>query len=506
LIKHRNSGILLHITSLPSPYGIGDIGPEAYRFADMLKSSRTGYWQILPLSPTSHLFDYSPYSGLSAFAGNTMLISPDLLHEEGLLEKEQIERAQVDAQSKVDFDQAVHIKSTLLDEAWKAFEYACGFNDKTFLSFWKEHALWLDDYATFIAISEKYRDINWLHWPDEYRNKKGKAINRIKKELEGRILKEKFLQFVLFKQWQKLRDYCHANGISIFGDLPFYVSHYSADVWGFPSYFKLGPNKEPVSVSGVPPDYFSEEGQLWNTPVFNWNKLKKHDFDWWTKRIMHNFKFYDLLRLDHFRAFSEFWEVPAGSENAINGKWTKTPGTKFFKKLKSLGVNDQIIAEDLGDIDMGVTNLMEKFGLPGMKVLQFAFDLNEGENEHIPHHHVQNAVVYSGTHDNNTSRGWYARDASASALKILNQYSGKKITEENVHMELVRMCFASVAGLAVIPIQDLLGLGAEAKMNRPGTASGNWRWRLTKDQISAQHIEQLRELNEIYGRTSSNIS
>lgn len=502
MINQRSSGFLLHITSLPSSYGIGDLGPEAYKFADFVANSGSECWQVLPLNPVSSDYGFSPYSGLSAFAGNTLLISPDMMHEEGLLDQEDLKNYKLPPSSKVNFQQAIENKVRLLEKAWRKFEYNLGFNDPKFLEFWDKHDLWLEDYALFIALSEKYDTYDWKTWPEEIKEKKQKPIETLQQELEGRILKEKFLQYVFFRQWDSLKKYCHQSGIKLFGDLPFYVSSNSADVWSFPQFFKLDSHMKPTASSGVPPDYFSETGQLWNTPVFNWKQLKKENFFWWTQRILHNFKFFDLLRLDHFRAFSAYWEVPAYEETATNGKWRKTPGNKFFKLLKEKDIIDSIIAEDLGDIDNNVVKLMEKYRFPGMNVLHFGFEEKEIENEHIPYNHLKNSVVYTGTHDNNTSKGWFENDASEEEKIKLCQYTGKKITQINVSSEMIRLAMESTANLAMVPIQDVLDLGQEAMMNRPGTESGNWQWRLLPNQLTEQHAKMIKGMNETFGRNN----
>lgn len=500
MLTERSSGILMHITSLPSPFGVGDLGNEAYDFVDLLRESNTRYWQLLPLSPTIEAFGFSPYSSLSAFACNTLLISPEMLYREGLLDKKDVEVRPAKPTSKADFNAAVSLKKPLLEKAWQNFKRQKGQEGADYKSFCKEHKLWLEDYALFVALSDENKGKAWNKWAQPLRNRSQQALEEARKALKEQVEKEKFLQLQFFRQWKMLKAYCKEKEVRLFGDLPFYLNLNSADIWSFPQYFKLDKDKKPLKVSGVPPDYFSESGQLWGTPVYDWEQLERDRFVWWKYRVLHNFKFFDLLRLDHFRAFSACWEVPASEQTAVNGEWRKVPGEDFFRGIKRLRIEDKIVAEDLGDIDQPVVDLIKKFNFPGMKVLQFAFEDKEHGNLHVPYAHERNYVVYSATHDNNTSRGWFENEAKEEDLKNLRHYLGHKVDQHNIAHEMVRMCLGSVANLAIVPVQDLLGLGQEAIMNRPGTASGNWQWRLLPGQVKQEHIKLMKALNDFYWR------
>ena len=504
LLTERTSGILLHITSLPSPYGIGDLGKAAYRFADVLHTSNTRYWQVLPINSTLRKFGHSPYSGLSAFAGNPLLISPELLYNAGLLAKSDLGEV-IPHSEEVDFDRAQTLKAPLFEKAWLLFKKQRGQEHSSYLSFCNEHKFWLDDYALFVALFEKYKGETWNRWPRALRDREPSALKEVRKTMIEPIEKEKFLQYQFYRQWSMLRAYCKEKEVLFFGDLPFYVNLNSADVWSFPGYFKLSSSKKPLFVSGVPPDYFSKSGQLWGTPVYDWAALQADQFNWWKHRIAHNFKFFDLLRLDHFRAFSECWEVPAKEETAINGKWMKVPGEAFFKSLEKLGINDKIVAEDLGDIDQAVLDLAQKFQFPGMRVLQFAFETKPAGNQHVPFAHEKNSVCYTATHDNNTSRGWFESEAPKEQRINLQYFLGKPVRKETVARDMIRMCWNSPANLSVIPVQDLLGLGPEGLMNRPGTSEGNWRWRLLPGQLKKTHVDFLREINDFFWRNKGPI-
>lgn len=500
MLQERNCGILLHITSLPSSYGIGDLGPEAYKFADFMLQSGLTYWQILPLNPVEGESGYSPYSGLSAFAGNPMLISPELLLDEGYVSKKDLQHTIEFDESKVDFEQVIQFKKELLDKAFLDFDKDAGQRQSgLFKKFCHQHQHWLDDFADYMAIKNYFGAQAWYNWPVDLRDREKQSLKEFRKKLKSSIKKEKFLQFVFFQQWETLKLYCNDRGLKFFGDIPFYVGYDSADVWAHPEIFKLKEDKSPQAVAGVPPDYFSETGQLWGMPVFDWKKLKKDKYAWWLDRLSHNLEMFDLIRLDHFRAFSAYWEVPAGEKTAINGSWKKGPGKRFFKKLSRKYPDMPIIAEDLGDIDQPVYDLMDRFGMPGMKVLLFAFGEGMPQNTYIPHHHTENAVVYTGTHDNNTGLGWFT-EASAEEQKNLRQYLNRTLTEKNAANQLVRLAMSSVGKLCVIPMQDFLGLGKEAIMNVPSTANGNWLWRLEPGKTDARLAKKIKEMAIVYDR------
>ncbi len=501
MFDKRSSGVLLHITSLPSKYGIGDLGPEAYNFADKLVAAGQRFWQILPLNPTDLGYGNSPYSSHSAFAGNPLLISPELLVQDGLLEKKDLKTDSNFAPDKVNYNAVVQHRLKIWQQVWLNYKNSCPPTIKQeFKNFKNQNQNWLPEFALFVALKEHFEKVGWVSWPDELKHRQPEALEEYTEKLKDTIEKEKLLQFLFYRQWQALKDYCNQRKLYFIGDMPFYVSHDSADVWANQLYFKLDKKGMPTAVSGVPPDYFSETGQLWGTPVFNWSELQKNHFDWWLRRVSHNLRLFDLLRLDHFRAFSAYWEVPAGDKTAINGTWQPTPGAKFLKLVQDTHPEMPIIAEDLGEIDDPVRELQKQFSLPGMLVLLFAFGEDLPHSIYAPHNHYQRAIVYTGTHDNSTVRGWYEKDASAGDKKRLEQYSNYKLTKENAHEAMAILALGSVAKLAVLPVQDIIGLGSKATMNKPSTASGNWEWRLLKNQFTAANVKWLKQKTEIYGR------
>jgi len=503
IIPKRSAGVLLHISSLPSRFGIGDLGPEAYAFANLLIEAGQSYWQILPLNPTEIGYGNSPYSSHSAFAGNPLLISPELLAQEGLLQEKELHSEEEFDSTRVDFAKVSAFKVALLHKAYGNFMQ--DLPDalwKNFTAFQKAQKAWLQDYARFAAFKKHFKHKSWVEWPEEIKSRKQEAISKLEEQLREDVEFEMFLQFLFYRQWEKLKQYCNSKGITFLGDMPFYVSHDSADVWTHPAIFKLDKEGKPTAVSGVPPDYFSETGQLWGTPVFDWNQLKKQHFDWWMMRIAHNLQLFGLLRLDHFRAFSAYWEVPAGEETAVKGKWVKTPGAAFLTLVQQKFPEMPIIAEDLGEIDQPVRDLMHQFELPGMLVLLFAFGDDLPQSIYAPHNHNKDRIVYTGTHDNNTALGWYEQDASAADKARLRKYSNHSVTKDNVHEVMLWLAYMSVAQLAVVPMQDILGLGAAHIMNKPSTGNGNWEWRLAPGQFTRQHARQLKELAERYGRYS----
>lgn len=494
----RSSGILLHITSLPGKFGIGDIGPGAFDFIDFLADSGHKYWQLLPLNPTDGIYSHSPYSSHSAFAANQWLISPELLARDGFIDLEAFPPPAGIEAGKVIFDTVVNYKEKLFESAYQTFTRKEIFVEE-FAQFCKEQEHWLDNYALYLALREKFNRANWIDWPEDLRDRKAEAIEKAKSELSEKIKKEKFIQFLFFFQWKKLVIRAHKKDIKLFGDVPFYVNHDSADCWANPQFFKLNDKKNPTHVSGVPPDLFSKTGQLWGTPVYDWNNLKLSDFEWWISRLRQNLLLFDVVRLDHFRAFSAYWEVPAGHETAINGSWKKTPGSEFFSELKKEFPQMPFIAEDLGSLDQPVFDLLHEFNFPGMKVLQFAFGDPNRQNPYLPYNHLPNNVVYTGTHDNNTTRGWY-EDAGSEVKEHLEKYTGRTVTNENVAAVLHRMSLQSVAALAVTPLQDIVNLGKEALMNVPGSMKGNWSWRIKQEDMPLERIAELKQLNDLYGR------
>ena len=494
----RSSAILLHITSLPSKYGIGDMGETAYQFIDFLQLSGHRYWQLLPLNPTESSFSHSPYSSYSAFAGNPLLISPELLVIDGYLIKKDIAHHINFSESAVDFDKVSTFKYELLEKAYNTFKSDNKKYRKAFDKFCKENREWLDDYALYLTLKDHHGN-KWTDWPEPLRDRKTKALAEKKKELAAEIEKEEFFQFLFYSQWDSLVAYSHQKGIGFIGDIPFYINHDSADCWAHAAYFKLDEKRKPIKVSGVPPDYFSETGQLWGTPVYDWKELQKNGFDWWLSRLGQNLKLFDIVRLDHFRAFANYWEVPAKEETAINGKWAVSPGKAFFKVVEKKFPKMPFIAEDLGELDEPVYKLLNAFDFPIMKVLQFAFGEEMSINPYILHNHIKNSVAFTGTHDNNTTVGWF-QAADKEKKKRIQEYVGMKITSKNIHQIMHRMVLMSVSQLAVVPMQDILGLDENAIMNRPGTSKGNWTWRLKEDELPMDKAEELLKMNICYGR------
>jgi 4-alpha-glucanotransferase len=500
MITKRRSGVLLHITSLPSPNGIGNLGPTAYQFADFMQRSGLTYWQILPLNPVDEGSGFSPYSGLSAFAGNPLIISPELLVRDRLLTSSDIKLKKKYPADKVEFTSVVPQVKSWLNLAFQKFTRSRNKRLKgSYEQFCLYEADWLDDYADYSSFRQHFQGKSWDQWPDEIKNRDALALDDLRNELSQNIYQVKFEQFIFFRQWNALKAYCQKKGVKFLGDIPFYVGYDSADVWAHQELFKLKKNKLPKAVAGVPPDYFSKTGQLWGMPVFDWKQLKKKNYHWWMHRINHNLEMFDLVRLDHFRAFSAFWEVKASEKTAIHGKWKDGPRSGFFKKLKKKHKRVPIIAEDLGDIDQPVRDLMNEFGLPGMKVLHFAFGADMPKSGYIPHHHELNAIVYTGTHDNNTTRGWFKRLRLADR-KRLAQYLQQDVSVDNAAYLLSSLAMQSVCQLCIVPMQDFLNLGEEAIMNRPSTPTGNWLWRMKPDAITAPLIRQIKTLNLTYDR------
>jgi 4-alpha-glucanotransferase len=494
----RGSGILLHITSLPSRFGIGDAGPGACKFIDFLAGANQSYWQVLPLNPTSNGEANSPYSSSSAFAGNDNLISPELLVRDGYLSPESISSSPSFPNDQVDYETAISFKCNLLDQAFDNFK---NWNDRSgYEKFSAENSYWLDDFALFVALKEHFKEQSWGEWPPEIKNREPKALSAYSEKLLERIEKEKFWQYIFFSQWMETKNYAHKHDIKIVGDLPIYMSHQSSDVWAHPELFKLDDQKKPVFLSGVPPDYFSKTGQLWGNPVYNWDRIKATGFDWWIRRVRQNLTLCDLLRIDHFRGLAGYWEVPAGEKTAINGKWVTAPGTEFFSALTGFIPTLPIIAEDLGTITPDVKELMNKFGIPGMKVLLFAFGGVLAENPYLPHNHIKNCLVYTGTHDNNTIRGWYENEATDDEKENLARYLGWTPGPDNIHWTLIRLAMMSVADMVLISMQDILGLGSEARLNIPSTTQGNWKWRLDGTQLTEAISSRLKDMTLTYGR------
>lgn len=495
----KKSGILLHITSLFSSYGIGDMGPSAYRFTDFLADAGQTLWQILPLNPTDPAHANSPYSSISAFAGNVLFISPELLVRDGFVGANDIKPPFDFPAQRVDYNAVRIYKERILHLSYQNFKAKK--KDAAYERFCSLNSYWLDDFALFAAIKAGFDGNMWSDWPRGLRDRDPHALEDAKAKFNERYEKEKFLQYLFSKQWFLLKDYCRKRGISIIGDTPIYVNLDSVDVWKNPEIFKLNKNKRPRFVAGVPPDYFSETGQLWGNPVYNWKALKESGYIWWIQRMMHVLDLYDIVRIDHFRGFVGYWQVPAGEETAINGKWKKAPAQDFFNVMLENFPGLPIIAEDLGIITNDVKKIMKRFGFPGMKVLLFAFGEDNPHHPYLPQTYGENCVVYTGTHDNNTIRGWIRNEAGPEEKERLFKYLGREIPEEELHWELIRLAMASPANMSIIPMQDILGLGETCRMNKPAVTNGNWEWRLLPQQINSDLAKKLRDMTEANGRT-----
>jgi malto-oligosyltrehalose synthase/4-alpha-glucanotransferase len=500
--KERGAGVLLHITSLPSPFGIGDLGPAAYAFADFLYRGHQTYWQLLPLGPVDEGSKYSPYSAFSSMAGNTLLISPELLMKDHLLSSQQLEQYSQPTGDAVSFADAHDVREALLTLAWKNFAANKGHSlHGPFKKFTEEEAYWLDDFSLYIVLKQQHENRCWCDWPHEYKGRNPNALAQFAAQHSEAILYVKWLQFIFSRQWKKLRSYCASLDIQLFGDLPFYMCYDSADVWAHPEIFHLTEDGSIQYIAGVPPDYFNADGQLWGMPVFRWDILKADGYTWWVQRLRKNMELYDILRLDHFRAFSGYWEVPAGEKTAINGKWQPGPGHDFFKVLQEQLGKLPFVAEDLGEITEDVYQLRDAFKLPGMKVLQFAISDDIGKSMYSPHNYSNNNfIAYTGTHDNNTTRGWFQTDLKRNNLKELSNYTGIPVKESTIHEVVIRMAYGSIAKIVIVPLQDVLGMDAKSRMNTPGSTTSNWLWRLLPGQITAATEEQLRTWIRLYNR------
>lgn len=496
----RSAGVLLHITSLPSAMGIGDLGPEARKFADFLKQSGQRYWQILPLNPTGEAQLFSPYSALSSMAGNPLLISPESMVKDSLLTHQDVKNFTVINTGKVDFRAASRVREVLFEKGYRTF---LGHPERhaPFREFCRREAYWLEDFALYTVLKAQHEEKPWYEWPPPYKNRQSKALGDISRFHQERINKVKWLQYIFHKQWKELKAYCNQQNLLMFGDLPFYVSYDSSDVWAHPEIFRLDSARNMKGVAGVPPDYFNADGQLWGMPVFRWDVLKKKGYRWWIDRLRKNLELFDLLRLDHFRAFVAFWEVPATEKTAKNGKWRRGPGADFFKVVQEKLGKLPFVAEDLGDVDAAVYALRDEFQFPGMKVLQFAFDENMTTSDYIPHNYTPNFVVYTGTHDNNTTVGWWLKDTRQDVRANLKHYVDEPgISQNNIHHVLGKMAYASVAKIVILPLQDVLGLDESARMNRPATVKANWVWRLKQGQLLPTFRNKLLKWARLYNR------
>lgn len=499
--NERGAGILLHISSLPSPFGIGDMGPEARSFANFLYRSRQKYWQLLPLNPTEAGQGHSPYSAISSRAGNPLLISPELLAADGLLSYEALQPYFIEHTGRTDYEAARRCREELFAQAWESFKTQQESPLRQEIeAFNQKEESWLNDFALYSLMKELEEGKPWYEWPEKYRLREPKALEQLASEHKGKLEKIKWLQFLFFRQWKQLREYCNQRGIRFIGDLPFYVSYDSADVWAHSELFALDENGKVTGMAGVPPDAFSADGQLWGMPVFRWDVLKERNYDWWIDRLRKNMELYDLVRLDHFRAFADYWEVPAGEQTARNGSWKPGPGADFFTAIeKELG-ELPFVAEDLGEVNDTVFRLRDEFRMPGMKVLQFAFGEDLPYSDYIPHNYTPNFLVYTGTHDNNTVRGWYQDDADEATRLRVEAYAGRPLSAAEVNHVLARMAYASVARTVMLPIQDVFGLDSSARMNTPASAENNWSWRLVPEQVNGAAEDLLRKWTLLYNR------
>ena len=504
----RSSGLLLHISSLPGSYGIGDLGPEAYAFADYLQAAGQTIWQILPIVPVGH--GYSPYSSPSTFAGNTLFISPDLLVKDGLLKAEEIEFGADATPEKVDFRRVSAYKQQILKAAWNRFSAGdpTGMG-KEFAQFVSENSAWLHDYALYEAIKVREGDSGWTDWAPPLRDRNAAAIEHFESENGELIEMIKFFQFLFDRQWAALRKYCQERDVRLFGDLPIYVAQDSAEVWANRELFYLDATGNPTVVSGVPPDYFSETGQRWGNPLYKWDVMKARDYAWWAARMKRILALVDLVRLDHFRGFEAYWEVPASEKTAIKGEWRKGPGSDLFKSLERQLGTLPVIAENLGVITEGVTDLIAEFGFPGMAILQFAFDSGP-DNPFLPHNYSRDIVAYTGTHDNDTLLGWWkdtssTQDAAqiAGARAYCASYLNLKVSESSGHVngqcqdlnwKAIHALMESLADMVVTPVQDVLSMESSARMNTPGTTTNNWSWRLESGALTLGLAEKLSAL------------
>lgn len=497
----RCSGILLHITSLPSRFGVGDLGPEAYRFADFLCRAKQRMWQILPLNPSDGGGDYSPYSGWSAFAGNTLLISPENMVRDGFLEAGDLDPAPAFSGDKADYQAAERYRSRLFDRAFDRFSAGSARRfQESYGRFCEESRSWLDDAARFHVLKDNFEQKSWQHWPDEIKRRDPQAIEHVDRYFGTAIRKEKFVQFIFDFQWRALRAYCNGKNIRLFGDIPIYVTADSADVWSHPELFRLDQDMGPESVSGVPPDYFSETGQLWGHPLYRWDRLQATGYDWWKQRIAHNLDLFDWIRLDHFRGLVAFWEVPASHKSAMNGRWVEAPAADFLDCLRQSFPDLPMIAEDLGIITDDVREIMRRYQIPGMRVALFAFGDDFPESAYLPHNMDSNGMFFTGTHDTNTVRGWFQTEATAEMKVRVRKYLGCGLSADNISWAMIRLVMISPARIALIPMQDVLGLDETARMNRPGAARGNWRWRVSKDQLTEDIVDRLADLTATFGR------
>mgnify|MGYP000996345753 FL=1 len=500
-MKKRQSGVLMHISSLPGKYGIGSFGQSAYDFVDFLVRTKQRYWQILPLGTTS--YGDSPYQSFSAFAGNTYFIDFDILIEEGLLNEADVKGADFgDDPRKVDYAKIFDARRPIMEKAVARFLEADDLSD--YESFVEQNAAWLEVFAEYMAIKEHFDNLAWTEWPDEaIRRRDAASLASYREKLADKLTYHRVTQYLFFKQWLRLKAYANEHHIEIVGDMPIYVAADSADVWAQPHFFKTDAVGKPTCVAGCPPDEFSETGQLWGNPIYDWEAMDKDGYAWWIERLRESFKIYDIVRIDHFRGFESYWEVPAGSETSASGKWVKGPDYKLFAAVKEALGDLNIIAEDLGFMTDEVIELRERTGFPGMKILQFAFNPDD-ESIDSPHLAPNNSVMYTGTHDNNTVLGWYKDEIDDATRQYMAQYTNRKEYETVPHA-MLRTIFASVSFMAIATMQDLLELDSAARMNYPSTIGGNWTWRMTAEELNPIVEGELYSLTKTYRRMNTDL-
>lgn len=501
----RSSGILMHISSLPGKCGIGDLGEEAYHFADFLKDSGQHLWQMLPICPPG--YENNPYHGSSAFAGNPLFISLEKLAEEGLLKSEDLTKLPEFPKHTLDLNLVQQYKIPLLYKACR--EFLLKYPKADFDEFCRKQSFWLDNFTLFMAIKEANGFTAWNTWDEGIRHHKPKAIKEWQEKLASEIQCQQVLQYLFFKQWTTLKKYCNDHGIKLIGDIPVFMAMESADVWAHQETFFLDSNGNPTVIAGVPPDYFSKTGQLWGNPLYRWDVMKHNKYHWWIERIRAACTVFDFVRIDHFRGFEKYWAIPAGDKTAERGEWRPGPGANLFETLQKEMGTVPVIAEDLGIITPEVEELRDRFHFPGMRVLQFAFSGNPRDNYHLPHLHIKNCVVYTGTHDNTTTIGWFREED----IPVITQTTTERKEEigraleymgtggDEINWDFIRQALISVANTAIIPIQDVLGLGNEARMNTPATNTGNWRWRINPNAITSEMSMRLKKLTWLAGRS-----
>ena len=491
----RSAGILLHPTSLPGPHGIGSLGEQAYRWVDFLEAAGQRLWQVLPLGPTG--YGDSPYQSFSAFAGNPYLIDLDLLRQEGLLEAEDLARAPQLPHERVDFGAVIPFKLEVLQRAFERFEGVAGDALRgEFDEFRRAQRYWLEDFALFMTLKETHDGRAWNEWEESVRLRDPARLEREREERARDILRHEVWQFLFYRQWLAVKRYANERGIRVIGDIPIFVSFDSADTWAHPDLFHLDSQGNPTFIAGVPPDYFSATGQRWGNPLYRWERMAARGFSWWIDRFRSSLEFFDLIRVDHFRGFEAYWEIPASEPTAVKGRWVRGPGQRFFDALSAALGELPIIAEDLGVITPEVERLRDENRLPGMKVLQFAF-AGDASDPYLPHNYPRRSAVYTGTHDNDTTLGWYL-SAPEEERDLVRRYLARG--DDSIVWELIRLAASSVADIAVVPLQDVMNLGSEARMNTPGQAAGNWGWRFLPQQLEPWMAPQLREMATLYGR------